>query len=119
MEEMKKDKGDMEYKKGQTKRYPKGHFIGWGMGIGIPIGIAIGYLLGRITGNFDGVLTNGIVMGIAIGTAIGITLEKKYNEDPRPLTEAEKGVRRMLLWVAIVVLALGVVAFAIVYFFWD
>ena len=109
MEELEKDKGDMEQLKGQAKRYPKGHFIGMGMGIGIPIGVVLGFIMNTIA--------IGIPIGVAIGVAIGSSLEAKYNKDPRPLTEAEKDIRKMMVWVGIIVLALGIVAFAIVYFF--
>ena len=93
---------------GQTKRYPKGIYIGRGLAVGIPIGVGIGLIMDNIA--------IGPAIGVAIGLALGSALEAKYNKDSRPLTEAEKDIRKMMLWVGVLVLALGVVAFTIVFF---
>ena len=62
-------------------KHPKGYWVG----IGISIGIAIGVALGPIFDNF-GV---GIGIGVALGTAIGTSLEQRYKDELRPLTEDE------------------------------
>jgi hypothetical protein len=92
----------------EQKRYPKGHFIGIGYAIGIPLGISVGLAMGN--------LVIGTAIGVAVGIPIGTALEKKYNPNPRPLTEEERRIRKRNL---IIALDLGVILFiaGIVIFF--
>jgi hypothetical protein len=64
------------------KKYPKGYW----MVVGISIGIAIGVAFGPIFDNFG----IGIAIGVAIGSGIGASLEQRYKDNIRPLTEQEK-----------------------------
>ncbi len=83
----------------EQKRYPKGHFVGLGYAIGMPLCIVIGFVTDNIS--------MGIVFGVALGVPIGAALEKKYNPNPKPLTEEEGKVKKRNL---IIALGLGVVA---------
>lgn len=88
----------------QQEKRPRGYW----MGIGISIGIAIGAGLGPAFDNF-GV---GIGVGIAIGVAIGSALERRYENNLRPLTEDEQKRQRIFLILGLVmgILLLAVVA---------
>jgi hypothetical protein len=77
------------------KQYPKGHFIGIGLAIGIPIGIPIGLALGNIA--------LGPVIGLPIGFGLGVALEKKYNNNPRELSEIEIQRKKTLSWMGLIV----------------
>jgi hypothetical protein len=91
----------------QEKRYPKGHFIGWGVALGIPLGIPFWL----VTGN------PGLIgAGIAVGIAIGVGLENKYNKNPRPLTEQEKKNRKIATIFGALFLVLGIIAFLFMLF---
>ena len=86
------------------KQYPKGHFLGIGLAIGIPIGMPIGLALGNIA--------LGPAIGLPIGLGLGVAMEKKYNKNPRELTEKEKIKKRRMSWIGILlglVLFIGVV----------
>ncbi len=86
------------------KRYAKGHFIGIGLAIGIPMGIPIGVALGNIA--------LGPAMGLPIGLGLGVIMEKKYNKNPRDLTEKEKMKQKRLSWIGVLiglVLFIGIV----------
>lgn len=80
----------------EQKRYPKGHFIGLGIAIGVPLGMPIGLAMGN--------LALGPAIGVALAIPIGIALEKKYNPNPRSLTEEERRIKKRNL-----IIALGVV----------
>lgn len=62
-------------------QYSKGHFVGMGLAIGIPIGVALGLAIGNIA--------LGPAMGLPIGLVLGLVFEKKYNKNPRTLTQRE------------------------------
>ncbi len=83
----------------EQKRYPKGHFIGIGYAIGIPLGVPVGLAMGNIA--------IGTAIGVGLSIPIGIALEKKYNPNPRTLTEEERRVQKRNLTIA---LGLGIIA---------
>jgi divalent metal cation (Fe/Co/Zn/Cd) transporter len=80
------------------KKHPQGYW----MSVGISMGVAIGVAFGPI---FDNIGV-GIGIGIAIGTAIGASLEQKYKDNTRPLTEEERNRRK---WASVIGLAVSVV----------
>jgi hypothetical protein len=90
----------------QNKRYPKGHFLSICISLGVPLGIP----LWLATDN-----PGMIGAGVAIGVAIGAGLEKKYNKNPRPLTEEEKKERKKAALFGGLVLALGVIVFLFIF----
>jgi preprotein translocase subunit SecY len=81
------------------------------MSVGVSIGIAIGVAMGPIYDNF-GV---GIAIGVAIGSGIGASLERKNQDNIRPLTEQERArqKRGIAIGLAAAILAVFLV---IVYF---
>ena len=80
------------------------------MGVGISIGIAIGAGLGPLFDNIG----IGIAVGIAIGSGIGASLEQRYKDNIRPLTEQENKRQR---WTVIVELLLtSVIAIVLLLF---
>jgi predicted MFS family arabinose efflux permease len=83
----------------KTEKFPKGHFLSYGLAIGIPLGIPVGLALGNIA--------LGPAIGAGIGLILGIFFEKKYEKEGkiRPLTKKEKKIRKRNLWW---VLGLGV-----------
>ena len=89
-------------------KHPKGYW----MGIGISMGIAIGAAMGPIFDNF-GV---GIGIGVAIGSCLGATLEYKYKDNVRPLTEKEQTRQKRSITIGLVVAAILAVFLIIVYF---
>ena len=87
-----------------NNKYPEGYFISIGIALGIPFGIPLAISLGNM--GFIGT-------GIPIGLAIGIALEEKYKKEGRirPLDENEKKKRKILLFVGIGTLILGMILF--------
>lgn len=84
----------------KTKKYPKGHFVGYGLALGIPLGIPVGLALGNIA--------IGPAIGLVIGLALGSYFEKKYEKAGkiRPLTKEEKRIqKRNKLWVLGILIA--------------
>ncbi len=91
------------------KQYPKGYFIGIGLAIGIPIGLPVGLAIGN--------MALGPALGLPIGLVLGMAMEKKYNKNPRELTEQEKMRQKRMSWLGILiglVLFIGIVS---IYFF--
>jgi hypothetical protein len=83
------------------EKYPRGYW----MSVGISIGVAIGVAFGPI---FDNIGV-GIGIGIAIGTAIGASLEQKYKDSTRPLTELEQSRQKRAIVIGLsLAAALGV-----------
>lgn len=97
--------------------YPEGHFLGMWMGIGIVIFSLIGIPLSIITDNV-GFIGIGPALGVAFGLAIGQSIENKYKQEGkiRPLTESEIKRKRMSVTIGIIILILGIVIFALLYF---
>lgn len=89
-------------------KHPKGYW----MGIGLSIGVAIGVALGPIFDNFG----TGIGIGVAIGAGIGASLEQRYKDELRPLTEQEKGRQKRSITIGLAVAAILAVLLIIVYF---
>ena len=88
--------------------YPKGYFMGQGMSIGIALGAGVGVALGNIA--------VGVGIGVAIGAAIGSGMEKKHEDEIRPMTEEEKSLQKQSLLTGMITLALGIALFLIVFF---
>jgi len=88
--------------------YPKGHWMSHGISLGIPIGVGIGVAMGNIA--------VGVAIGAAIGTAIGAGLEKKHQDEIRPLTEEEQKLKRQSMLFSFGTMTLGVVVFIVTYF---
>ena len=95
------------YKK--TGKHPKGHYMGMGIAMGIPIGIPIGIAMG--------VLPIGIAIGLALGVSIGTAMEKQHEKELRPLTKEEIELKRKSQIYLLGALALGVIAFAVIFLF--
>lgn len=84
----------------KTEKFPKGHFLSYGLAVGIPLGIPIGLALGNIA--------IGPAIGVVIGLIFGTYYEKKYEKEGkiRPLTKKEKNIQKKNLWW---VLGLGII----------
>jgi uncharacterized protein YneF (UPF0154 family) len=76
------------------KQYKKGHFIGMSLAMGIPLGVPIGLILENIA--------LGPVISLPLALVIGYFLEKKYNINPKELSEAEKSKKHKNLWIVLV-----------------
>jgi uncharacterized membrane protein YfcA len=92
----------------RTGKYPKGHYMGLGIAMGIPIGLPLGIAIDNIA--------LGPAFGLAIGVAIGGMLEKKHAHELRPLTKKEKEVKQKTMWLLLLTVLAGLVAFVGVYF---
>ena len=95
------------YKK--TGKHPKGHYLNLGIAIGIVLGMPIGISLD--------IFPIGIAVGLALGTAIGTAMEKRHENELRPLTKEEIGLKRKSQIYLLAALALGVIAFAVIFLF--
>jgi hypothetical protein len=90
------------------KKYPKGYWMGVGLSIGVAIGVALGPLFDNI-----GI---GIAIGIAIGSGIGASLEQRYKDNIRPLTEQENKRRRWAVIIGLLILLASVIATILLWF---
>jgi len=101
----------------KTGKYPEGHFVGMWMGIGTAIFSGVGIALSTTTGN-SGLIGIGPALGIGFGLAIGQSIENKYKKEGkiRPLTEQEKKLKQKMIWVAMSLLILGLIAGLVFYF---
>jgi hypothetical protein len=97
-------------------QYPEGHFISMWMGIGIAIFSGLGIPISVITGYY-GFIAVGPSIGIAVGLAIGQSIENKYKIEGkiRPLTESEKKRKKFAIYIGIILLSLGIIAFTYSY----
>jgi preprotein translocase subunit SecY len=89
------------------KNYPKGHWMAVGISIGVAIGVAMGPL-------FDSIGI-GIAIGIAIGSGIGTSLEQRYKDNIRPLTEPEQKRQKRTITIGAIVATVLAVFLVIVY----
>jgi hypothetical protein len=92
----------------RTGKHPKGHYMGLGIALGIPLGIPIGVAMGNIS--------IGPALGVVFGVAIGAALEKKHENELRPLTEKEKELQRRAVLMGAGLLVLGLAAFVFTFF---
>jgi hypothetical protein len=90
------------------KKYPEGYWMGVGLSIGVAIGVALGPLFDNI-----GI---GIAIGIAIGSGIGASLEQRYKDNIRPLTEQENKRRRWAVIIGLLILLASVIATILLWF---
>jgi hypothetical protein len=74
------------------------------MGVGLSIGVAIGVALGPLFEN------------IAIGSGIGASLEQRYKDNIRPLTEQEHKRERWAVVVGLLVMLASVIAIVLLLF---
>ncbi|MFH1257873.1 MAG: hypothetical protein ABIG96_05900 [Candidatus Micrarchaeota archaeon] len=100
----------------KTGKHPKGHYLGLGMGLGMVIFTPIGIALSITTGN-PGLMGVGPAIGLSIGLAIGSALEKKHENELRPLTPEEEKFKSIGMKFAIILLVLGAVAAVALFFF--
>lgn len=91
----------------RTGKHPKGYYMSQGIAIGLPIGIPIGLALGNIA--------FGPAIGVAIGTAMGAVWEKKHAHELRPMTEAEKKIKKRALILSSIALIVGIILFFFIY----
>lgn len=87
----------------RTGKHPKGHYLGWGMVIGFGIGMPLGIATDNIA--------LGPAMGLPIGVAIGAALEKKHEDELRPLTEQEEKYQKLAVISGVGLLIAGIVVF--------
>jgi preprotein translocase subunit SecY len=90
------------------KKYPKGYWMAVGISVGVAIGVALGPLFENI-----GI---GIAIGVAIGSGIGASLEQKYKDNLRPLTEQEQKKQKWSTILGVTAAAILAVFLIIVYF---
>jgi len=90
------------------KGRPKGYYVSMGIMLGLPLGIP----MWLVTDN-----PGMIGAGIAVGVAIGAAFEAKYNRNPKPLTPEEIRNRKIAVAAGVMVLVLGLMAFAYMLFF--
>lgn len=86
-----------------TKRYPKGHYLGLAIAICLPVGMPVGIIFGNIA--------LGPAIGALIGVIIGLTLEKVYNKNPLESTDAQKKSARKTL---LILTGTGIGAFIVI-----
>ena len=101
----------------KIKKYPEGHFVGAWMGICIAIFSGFGIPLSIITEN-PGFIGIGPALGVAVGLAIGQSIENKYKQEGRirPLTESEQKRKRNVVFAGLIILALGLLVFVLLFF---
>lgn len=92
-----------------TGKYPKGHYMGKGLAIGIAIAIPIAIVL-------DNIFT-GYLIGLVSGSIIGSHLEKKHENELRPLTQKEKDLRKKTILIFGSLLILGTIIIALSVYF--
>jgi hypothetical protein len=99
------------------KKYPEGHFLGMWMGIGIAIFSVIGIPLSIVTEN-PGFIGIGPAVGVSIGLAIGQSMENKYKQEGRirPLSETEQHRKKNAVIAVILILAIGILLFILLFF---
>ncbi|WMW24150.1 hypothetical protein RE474_08575 [Methanolobus sediminis] len=90
-----------EYKR--TGKYPRGHYMGYGLAAGIAIAIPIALLLNNIF--------LGYMIGLVIGTIIGNHYENKHEHELRPLTPKERELRKKIVLIFGALLILGIIMF--------
>jgi len=95
-------------RRNRDELHPQGYYMGLSMGLGMLIGSLLQLLL-RILFDIDVMATMGTTVGLAVGAGTGASLEKKYADRLRPLTEAERNRKRVGLFTAIALLILGIV----------
>jgi hypothetical protein len=101
-----KRKGLAESKDG---KYPKSYFLSQGIAIGISLGVPIGLALGN--------MALGLPFGLAMGYAIGLSLVEKNKDKIRPLTPEEEERKKKFKLLALALVLLGALVFALIYFF--
>lgn len=101
-----------EYKR--TGKHPVGHYMGLGMAIGLPLGMPLGIPIGFVLDNITLGLVFGLCMGVAFGSVIGAFLEKRHENELRPLTKKEEKFRNITMLLMAVFFILGVIVFFIV-----
>lgn len=101
----------------KNKKYPEGYFVERWMAIGMAIFSGLGVPISIATDN-PGLIGIGPGVGIAIGVAIGQSVEAKYKKEGkiRPLNEEEKIKKKKNAKMGIVILLLGILAFASIIF---
>lgn len=106
-----------EIPKNTEKQYPEGHFLGLWMGIGIAIFSGLGIAISIVAQNYA-FIGIGPALGVGFSLPIGQGIENKYKEQGRirPLNEKEKRARKNALIAGLLLLLLGVVVFAWMYF---
>ena len=90
------------------RKYPKGYWMAVGISVGLAIGVAMGPL-------FDSIGI-GIAIGIAIGSGIGTSLEQKYKDNIRPLTEQENQRQRWGVILGLLIMLAMVITMALFLF---
>jgi hypothetical protein len=90
------------------RKVPKGYW----MAVGISVGIAIGVAMAPIFENIG----IGIAIGIAIGSGIGASLERRYKDNLRPLTEQENKRQRWVVILGQLVMLASFIALALLLF---
>jgi hypothetical protein len=101
----------------KIKKYPEGHFLGMWMGICIAIFSGFGIPISIITKN-PGFIGIGPALGVAVGVAIGQSIENKHKKEGRirPLTETEQKRKKNAVFAGVVILALGLLVFILLFF---
>jgi hypothetical protein len=93
------------------KKYAKGHWMGIGMSIGIGLGMPLGMLMGILMDKIPVGLSIGVALGTAMGTAIGAALEKKHQDETRPLTPGEIKSKKIAVAIGVVLLLVAALLF--------
>ncbi|MFC2090688.1 hypothetical protein ACFLT1_07895 [Bacteroidota bacterium] len=99
-----------------AKLYPKGHFVSLWMGLGMAFFTVIGITISFLTENFS-LMGIGLGAGVGVGLAVGQGVENKYEKEGkiRPLNEAEQRNRRIMVYVGLALLLIGVIFFYVAY----
>jgi len=92
----------------QSSRHEKGHYWAIGFAISFPICFTIGLILEKIA--------LGTSIGLIVGFSLGLILERKINKNPIELSKDEIKKRKKVAWSLIIVGAVMMVFFTLIYF---
>jgi len=97
------------------EKHPQGYWLGMGMSFGMLTGGVLGLIASILTENKTLFIPIGPGAGLALGVAIGSVLEKKHQDELRPVNETKTKRQRLTLLVGLGLLVIvGVVAMLLV-----
>ena len=95
-------------------RRPQGFWMGVGINVGLVFGVALGFAIDLFSKSTNSFTAIGISAGLALGVAVGAVLERKYKDELRPLTDAEKKLQRWGILIGLISVTVLVAYFMVV-----